>query len=545
MPGREYAERLWTSMAGLGFRRLLALGIIGATVFALVTLGGVYLSRADMEILYAGLDRADVGRVGAALNEAGIGFDVNSEGNTVMVRYGQAARARMLLAEKGLPNSSNAGYELFDELGSLGLTSFMQEVTRVRALEGEIARTIQLMKGVIAARVHIVLPDKGSFRRDQRSPSASVVLRMEAADDPGSAQAIRHLVSAAVPGLAPDQVTVLNTDGALLASGGEDANAAPGNLVSLEKMVGREVRENISQTLVPYLGLGNFQISVAARLNTDKKQSSETIFDPESRVERSRRVIKLNEVSQNMSTETPTTVEQDLPEEQVRAAAGEQASAENERREELTNYEISSKTITTVSDGYSVENLSVAVLINKAQLAASLGPDAEPAAVEEHLEELRRLIGSAAGFDEQRGDTVTVTAVEFNTDGQDLEPVPALSFVQLLAQQSGTVINAATILLVALLLIWFGLRPATKAILARPEPLRIADSDTPPPQSLKIETEEHAPQQLAGGEDANLIEDLTNKLQRSPQKRLAQIVDFDEQRAAAILRQWLHQDQRA
>ena len=115
----------------------------------------------DLETLYGGLNAQDVSRIGAALKEAGIAFDVNSQGNAVLVRRGQTAQARMLLAEKGLPSSANAGYELFDKLGSMGLTSFMQEITRVRALEGEIARTIQAMKGVKAARVHIVLPDSG------------------------------------------------------------------------------------------------------------------------------------------------------------------------------------------------------------------------------------------------------------------------------------------------------------------------------------------------------------------------------------------------
>ena len=119
----------------------------------------------------------------------------------MLVRYGQTAQARMLLAEKGLPSSANAGYELFDKLGSIGLTSFMQEITRVRALEGEIARTIQAMKGVKAARVHIVLPDTGSFRRNRQPPSASVIMRTESAGDFSPAPAIRHLVAAAVPGM--------------------------------------------------------------------------------------------------------------------------------------------------------------------------------------------------------------------------------------------------------------------------------------------------------------------------------------------------------
>ena len=121
----------------------------------------------------------------------------------------------MMLAEKGLPHSSSVGNELYDKLGSLGLTSFMQEVTRVRALEGELARTIQMMRGVKAARVHIVMPDEGSFRRARQPPSASVVIRTEMSDDRTTAQAIRHLVSAALPGMTIDEVTVLNVDGQL------------------------------------------------------------------------------------------------------------------------------------------------------------------------------------------------------------------------------------------------------------------------------------------------------------------------------------------
>ncbi|NNC00690.1 flagellar M-ring protein FliF, partial [Corallococcus exiguus] len=278
--------------------RLIALGLIGLVVFLGVGLGAYYLSRPAQEPLYTGLEREDVSRIGAALKDAGIPFDVSSDGTAVLVSHANTANARMLLAEKGLPQSSKSGYELFNDLGSLGLTSFMQEVTRVRALEGEIARTIQTMKGVKAARVHIVMPDRGSFRREQQPASASVVVRTEPADDMSSAQAIRHLVAAAIPGMKVDRVTVLNTDGTLLMSGDDGTNASTGKMASLERTVGREIQDNVRRTLTPYLGLGNFEISVAARLNTDKTNVSQTIFDPESKVERSIRTVKETEVSQ-------------------------------------------------------------------------------------------------------------------------------------------------------------------------------------------------------------------------------------------------------
>ena len=139
---QEQIEQLWASLLKLGACRLIALGVIGVSIFAMTGLAGYFLSRPASEVLYAGLDRQDVGRIAGALKEADIPFDVSSDGGTVLVRYGETARARMLLAEKGLPNSPNAGNELYDKLGSLGLTSYMQEVTRVSALEGELARTI-------------------------------------------------------------------------------------------------------------------------------------------------------------------------------------------------------------------------------------------------------------------------------------------------------------------------------------------------------------------------------------------------------------------
>ena len=126
MLGLEQLEKLWSNLLALGTKRLAALGIVGLAVFAAVGFGSYYLSRSDYDTLYAGLNAQDVSRIGAVLKDAGIAFDVNAEGSRIMVRREETARARMLLAEKGLPSSSNSGYELFDKLGPIGLTSFMQ-----------------------------------------------------------------------------------------------------------------------------------------------------------------------------------------------------------------------------------------------------------------------------------------------------------------------------------------------------------------------------------------------------------------------------------
>ncbi|KQO69560.1 flagellar M-ring protein FliF [Methylobacterium sp. Leaf469] len=559
MSGLQHAERLWNNILALGGRRIAALSLIGVVVFLAVGLGAYYLSRPAQETLYTGLSREDVGRIGSVLKDANIPFDVSADGAAVLVSYGNTATARMLLAEKGLPQSAKSGYELFNDLGSLGMTSFMQEVTRVRALEGEIARTIQGMKGVKAARVHIVLPDRGSFRRDQQPPSASVVVRTEPADDVSGAQSIRHLVASAVPGMKPDRVTVIGSGGSLLLSG-DDTNAQPtGKMATLEKTIGHEVQDNIRRTLTPYLGVGNFEVSVAARLNTDKTVKNETIFNPDQRVERSTRAVRETENAQNRNAAKTTSAAQNLPDARTRSDGNDSSSNETQKREDLTNYEISSQTIQTVSDGYAIRQISVAVLVNRARLASLAGPDATKAQIDAQVAEIEQLVGSAAGFNKERGDNVKVAAVGFVNDGQPLEAVPPLGIMDVLMRQSATLINAGTILLVAGLLIWFGLRPAMRAILEIPaaqqeEVLALAAATAAANGNAAL-ADGTAPGLALGnsavgagdvpslaapaGGVAGMIEDLADKLARSPQKRLEQMIETDEAQAAEILKRWL------
>ena len=542
MSGLQQMERLWANLLGLGGRRLALLGAMGVAMLLAIGSGTYYLGKPAREVLYTDLDREDIGQIGTVLKDAGVDFDVSSDGTSILVGYADTAQARMLLAEKGLPQSGHSGYELFNELGSFGLTSFMQDITRVRALEGELARTAQTMNGVKAARVHLVLPDRASFRRDQQKASASVVIRTQLADNNGAAQAIRHLVAAAVPGMTIDGVTVLDTEGRVLASGDDPASAGTGRMAELERSVDRDMEEKIRRTLTPFLGLENFQISVATRLNTDRTSTTETTFDPQSRVERSVRVVKENGVMQNRTSQSAASVQQNIPVEQMTAGGGNDSNEENQKREELTNFEISSKTVQTEQDGYRVEQLSIAVLVNADRLAAvTEGQDAVP--VETQLMELEQLVSSVVGFDQARGDQLKVTAVPFAGAAGDLEPVADPGIREVLMRQSGTLINAGAILIVAVLLIVFGLRPTVKAVLARP-----ALSEAPAATAGMLPTPDDPPaadtaqRQLARQEEMNLIEDLTSKMNRSPQKRLEQIVDYDETQAAAVLRQWMHAD---
>ncbi|MBB3996399.1 flagellar basal-body MS-ring/collar protein FliF [Aureimonas pseudogalii] len=565
MVARAEAQKLFSNLQALGGRKLGALALVGVVVAALIGLAAYTLSKPTMDVLYSGLDRQDVTRIGAALTEAGIPFDVNAAGDTVSTAFSQTAPARMLLAEKGLPRSDNAGYELFDTMGSMGLTTFMQEVTRVRALEGELARTIQTLKDVRAARVHIVLPEQGSFRREQQPPSASVVIRTERTEDFANAQAIRHLVAAAIPGMKVDQVTVLNTDGTLLASGDDAASGATTKQLGMEGIVSNSIEDSIRRTLSPYLGVGNFQSSVIARLDTDRKQTSARTFDPEGRVERSTRTIReTGQSNDSANNADATTAAQNVPQAQpATQTPGNSSSEAKDRREELTNYEINETTTQTVSDGYDVKKLSVAVVVNRTRLAATLGENPTPEQIATALAEVKTLVSSAAGISETRGDQLEVTAVDFVSNGQQLEPVPAPSYMEMVMKQSGTMVNALTILVVAVLVIWFGLKPAIRAIagpaggdsqmeLAGGDPIELRNPMLDTPEFTGIPGAMNFSEDLAAslgyGDPANsddLLDELTRNRANSPKVRLEKLVDFDEAQAAAILKQWIHQKEAA
>jgi len=547
----EQLKQLWTNLLALGPRRLAVLGLVGFTVFLAVGLGSYYLSRPEYETLYAGLESQDAARIGAALHESGISFDVNPEGTAVLVHPGQASRARMLLAEKGLPSSASAGYELFDKMGAIGLTSFMQEITRVRALEGEIGRTVQGMKGVRAARVHIVMADTGSFRRSTQQPSASVVIRTDSSADFSSAQAIRHLVAAAVPGLTVDKVRVLSTDGTVLSAGDGSFNTAPTKMLELERTVATELKQNVSETLAPYIGIDNFQLSVAARLNIDKRQINETAFDPDSRFERSRRTIKERSNSRDAGNTQPVGVDQNLPAEQTQGTGGDNSSSRSsDRKEELKNFEANSKTISTVSDGYRIDALTVAVVVNRKRLEALLGQGVTQEAIDAKLKEVESLVASATGADMKRGDRITVAAVEFMPRSEMLEALPDSGITAYLYDQMGTLVKALAVLGAAIILAWFGLRPAARMLLEfQPTPTMAVAAETGElPFEPQIAPAFAVDSPFATAEmDAtpDLISDLTSQINRTPQKRLEQMVDFDEDQAIAIMKQWLRGGQQA
>lgn len=546
----EQIQRIISNLQGFGVKRLAMLAGIAALVMTVIGVASVYLNRPAYDTLYVGLERSDVNQIGLVLGEAGIGFDVGPDGTTVLVPAGTTAQARMLLAEKGLPTSANAGYELFDNVGSLGLTSFMQQITRVRALEGEIARTIQSISGIKAARVHIVMSERANFRRDEQQPSASVVIRYSGIDAEKSAMSIRHLVAAAVPGLSADKVTVLDSNGNLLAAGDDPSNTSAARTLGVEQTVEAQIGDNIRRALTPYLGPDNFRASVKADVNTDTRQTEETIFDPESRVERSVQSVRANENNSQKQASTPASVEQNLPETQAASTDGPQSSSENDRKEEITNYEINSKKIATTSNGYSVTKMSIAVVVNQQRLMTILGKDATPEQVAKRVADIQKMVVSATGFDDKRGDIIDVSAVEF-IDGLDGEPIEQPGMLASIGTYAGTLINAGAFIVVVFLVAFFGLRPMAASLTAKATTPALAgpsfddvQRSLPTPEASAASEAPSAPVGVLPGSrpSSTPLDDLRQKIRPAPQERLARMVDINEERTAQILRKWAAQE---
>lgn len=558
MDWRQF-ENLYRSLLGLGRKRLMALGAAGAFVFALVALGSYFASRSNFETLYVGLTPPDVSRMGTALTEAGIPFESSMDGTKLSVPVGQTDQARALLAEKGLPGSQTAGYELFDKLGALGLTSFMQEVTRVRALEGELSRTIQYLKGVRAARVHIFMPNQNALQVKKEAPSASVVIRTDVAGDATAAPAIKHLVASAIPEMTPSEVQVIGTDGSILggASEGLAASDAPVQMLELERTVSKQIQESVRRTLSPYLGLDNFEVSAIARLNIDKLQTSETKFDPDSKVERSTRYVKEAQSSQDAAGKSNVSVQENIPNEQT--SNKDRSKRNQDRKEETTNYEISTKSASSTSEGYKIENISVAVVVNKKRLMESLGKDAKAEDVDKQVAEIEKIALSAAGVDTKRGDHISVAAVDFAPSPFESDGSSGTAWASLLMGLAGTGIRSLTILLVAAIVVMAGFRPLMRTLLSSEtqlvEAANVAAIDAPlaaitgtgaapidmPEMASPLLEPGANPFDGVGGMGGDFGSGLAfgRSLSLGPVEKLSAIIDRDEEQATAVMKHWV------
>jgi flagellar M-ring protein FliF len=384
---------------GLG---VVLIGLLG--FFAYLTLR---VTEPDYRLLYGDLDLTDSAEVIGRLEALGVPYRLHGDGEAILVPGDRVSRLRMTLAEEGLPRGGSVGDEIFDQGNALGTTTFLATVNQRRALEGELARTIGALGDVKSARVHLVLPKSELFRREQIEPSASVSLKMFGGRRLHTRQiaAIQHLVAAAVPGLAPERVTLVDDRGTLLARGGDGLaeGALPSQADDYRTAYEARLKRVIEQLLERSLGPGQVHAEVNAEIDFDQVVVTEETFDPEGQVVRSTQSVEEETDIAERDQDDTVTVGNNLPNAGAEDGNAERTSTDNSTRtEETVNYEISRTVRNHTQVGGRVQRLSVAVLVGGRQ---GVGPDDEVVyqpLEQEELDEIAALVRSAIGFDAER-----------------------------------------------------------------------------------------------------------------------------------------------
>jgi len=461
---------IFDNLASLGRTRLLALGSIGlGMVFALVFGVGTAISPTFVP-LYNNLSAATASQLVSTLEQSGFKVKLSDAGSTINVARSQIPRARMALADKGLPSEGTPGWELFDQSSGLGMNSFMQKINRLRALEGELARSIQSLNTVEAARVHLVLPEREAFSRNKPAASASVIVRSRTNAPVSRRQAlsIRALVAAAVPEMAQDKVIVISSNGEMILG---DSKASEGDITLETVKVGIEDRlaNNIADILTARVGAGNARVQVAVSLNHESRVTTAQNFDPDQQVVRS--TESSEETSSDGATPGGGTVDvaNNLPDVLGSSADGGASSNETALTREVINYEIGSSNTKTVSEAGEIERISVAVLINGVRTVAQNGDITYENRSQDELDRLRSLIESASGIDLDRGDSISIDSLQFVGPGVDLiEPI-GISFGQMLSENLASILRGFFALGLITAVLMLGVRPSLRLMLEAPK----------------------------------------------------------------------------
>ncbi|MCU0893773.1 MAG: flagellar M-ring protein FliF [Rhodospirillales bacterium] len=494
------------------------------------------VSMPDMALLYGDLDVGDAARIVEHLEAGSLPYDLRQGGTAVYVAASSVPRLRIALAEQGLPSGGATGYELFDTAPTLGTTNFMQDVNLVRALEGELVRSIRSMDAVQAVRVHLVLPKREMFSREREQPSASVLLRTRANQPLPASQvlAIQHLVASAVAGLDPGHVSIVDGRGSLLTRAGDGDSAtafASGNEERQRRFEDR-LRHTVEQLLERTLGAGKVRAEVSAEMDFDRINTSEELFDPESQVVRSTQTIEESNSSKDADADPPVTVAANLPDPGIATGPGRSSSSAENRTEETVNYEISKKVVNHVREVGIIRRLSVAVLVDGAGGGEGAAATYQPRSQDE-LERIATLVRGAIGFDPNRGDRVEVINMQFAAaDVPDAEPAPFLGLgraeMMQIAQSLGLVLLGGLILLVVV-------RPLLNRAL---EASRAA---APTAAAMPALAAGVALPALPAAEPEMIdIDRVEGQVKASILRTVGDIVDKHPEESLAIVRGWLH-----
>jgi flagellar M-ring protein FliF len=499
----------------------------------------------QLTTLFTDLSYEDSSAIIKDLERQGIPFEMRNDGSVLMVPKDKVTRLRMKLAEAGLPKGGGVGYEIFDKSDALGATSFVQNINHLRALEGELARTIRAIDRVQFARVHLVLPERPLFSRETPEPSASIVLRVRGALDQAQVRAIRHLAASAVNGLKPQRVSIVDERGNLLASGAASDNTADGASAEERRTAyERRLREQVEAIVSSVVGSGRARVQLAADFDYNKITQTSDRFDPDSKVVRSSQ--SREESNGSDGREGQVTVNNELP-------GGQQpqptlpAKDTNKKSEEIVNYEISRTTKTEVIEAGRVNRISVAVLVDGVYGKNEKGESNYQPRAKEDLDRIATLVRSAIGFDQKRGDQVEVVNLRFADGPVELptaEPTTWLGKLQFTKDDIMYVIELGVMAFLGLIVLFMVVRPLVRRVLS-PESM-VAAAIAAPAIAAPVAAAGNAVS-VPNPAIPNMIDvaQVQGQVHAQSVHRVGELADKNPNETVSIIRQWLSEPEAA
>lgn len=536
-------------MKNLGPARLAAMGGVAVGLIAFIIFFATRFSSAPMDVLYGDLSATDSREIIKQLELSGIPFQTADNNSQILIAGEQVTAVRMQMAELGLPSGGSVGYEVFDSMDALGATNFIQNINLLRALEGELARTIKSIEGVQNARVHLVMPTREMFTRETQEPTASVYIKMRTGRlAENQVNAVQHLIAAAVPKLKPSNISIVDERGALLSRSFENDDAM---VAAQQDEAVRNMERRLSQSVVSLvessLGPGKVRAEVRAEMEFDKVVTAAEEYNPDQQVPRSQVTVTENNTQQE-NDPSDVTVGNQLPDAAANTGGAARMTTNENRSEETINYEISKTTTNRVKEAGSVRRLSVAVLVDgNYTVNAETQERTYAPQNEETMEKIRSLVNTAVGYSADRGDQIEVVNMPFSGFDGLLDGEEEFNLLGFTKEEIMRMAEGLGVAIVAVLVILLVVRPlVTRAFEAMPqgdEALLTSEGamaqltgpgGVPMPMGQKEEEEDL--------DELIDIDKVEGRVKASSLRKIGDIVDKHPEEALSIIRTWLYQE---
>ena len=535
-------------MRNLGPARLAAMGGVAFGLIAFIIFFATRFSAPQMELLYGDLSATDSREIVRHLESTGIPFRAEANGTQIMVSSEQVTSIRMQMAEQGLPSGGSVGYELFDSMDALGTTNFVQNINLVRALEGELARTIKSIEGVQSSRVHLVMPQREMFTREEQEPTASVYIKMRGGRlSENQVQAIQHLIAAAVPKLKPGNISIVDERGALLSRSFENDDQM---MAVQQEETRNKLEKRLASSIVTLvessLGPGRVRAEVRVDMDFDKEVTNEEVYNPDQQVPRS--TVTVDENNSSLESDlNNTTVAQNLPDAALNNQGGPKSQTSERRTEETTNFEISKKTVNKIRDQGVIDRLSVAVLVDGTYTEGEDGAKTYAALPQETVDKIDSLVRTAIGFNADRGDQLEVINMPFAPLDDLAAGPPEFNLLGFSKDEVMRMAEGLGVAIVAVLVILLVVRPlVTRAFESMPQ----GDDQLVSGDGMaQLSGPGGVPMPVPGADEEEDgldelidIDKVEGRVKASSLRKISDIVDKHPDEALSIIRTWLYQE---